>query len=216
MNLSKLQNALITVTRLPRQGMFGNHMPLSWLTGHALQFKSVFSWTLSQMQNGLLCLSFSCVTLLREALVYFYSVYSLQFTVYSLLRLGFKNTSLPMLETREIMLFKNYAPPFILQTLICFSCSHSLSRHSLSEHSFIVRSFVVRILKDRTLIVRTVILQPFIVRACIVHLSENTIVWSIFDFDGITKAERAFVFKLSLCNPFARSVGIFLRAFTRF
>ena len=124
-----------------------------------------------------------------------------------------------MLETREIMLFKNYAPPFILQTLICFSCSHSLSRHSLSEHSFIVRSFVVRILKDRTLIVRTVILQPFIVRAFIVHLSENTIVWSIFDFDGITKAERAFVFKLSLCNPFARSAGIFyplLRAFTRF
>ena len=160
-------------------------------------------------RSAFLCLSFFCVTLLREALVYFYSLF----------RLGFKNTSFPILETREIMLFKNYAPPFILQTLICFSCSHSLSRHSLSEHSFIVRSFVVRILKDRTLIVRTVILQPFIVRACIVHLSENTIVWSIFDFDGITKAERAFVFKLSLCNPFARSAGIFLtclRAFTRF
>ena len=171
--------------------------------------KSVFSSTVSQMQSGLLCWSFSCVTLLREALVYFYSLF----------RLGFKNTSFPILETREIMLFKNYAPPFILQTLICFSCSHSLSRHSLSEHSFIVRSFVVRILKDRTLIVRTVILQPFIVRAFSVHLSENTIVWSIFDFDGITKAERAFVFKLSLCNPFARSAGIFyplLRAFTRF
>ena len=31
--------------------------------------------------------------------------------------------------------------------------------------------------------------------------------------DGITNAERAFVFKLFLCNPFARSAGIFLRAF---
>ena len=28
--------------------------------------------------------------------------------------------------------------------------------------------------------------------------------------DGITNAERAFVFKLFLCNPFARSAGIFL------
>ena len=36
--------------------------------------KSVFSSTVSQMQSGLLCSSFSCVTLLREALVYFYSV----------------------------------------------------------------------------------------------------------------------------------------------
>ena len=27
--------------------------------------------------------------------------------------------------------------------------------------------------------------------------------------DGITNAERAFVFKLFLCNPFARSAGIF-------
>ena len=33
--------------------------------------------------------------------------------------------------------------------------------------------------------------------------------------DGITNAERAFVFKLFLCNPFARSAGIFLQ-FTRF
>ena len=39
------------------------------------------------------------------------------------------------------------------------------------------------------------------------------------ELDGITNAERAFVFKLFLCNPFARSAGIFLtclRAFTRF
>ena len=33
--------------------------------------KSVFSSTVSQMQSGLLCSSFFCVTLLREALVYF-------------------------------------------------------------------------------------------------------------------------------------------------
>ena len=36
--------------------------------------KSVFSSTVSQMQSGLLCSSFSCVTLLREALVYFYAL----------------------------------------------------------------------------------------------------------------------------------------------
>ena len=41
----------------------------------------------------------------------------------------------------------------------------------------------------------------------------------MFELDGITEAGRAFVFKLSLCNPFARSAGIFyalLRAFTQF
>ena len=32
----------------------------------------------------------------------------------------------------------------------------------------------------------------------------------MFELDGITEAGRAFVFKLSLCNPFARSAGIFL------
>ena len=115
-----------------------------------------------------------------------------------MLRLRFTVTSLPILETREIMLFKNYAPPFILQTLICFSCSHSLSRHSLSEHSFIVRSFVVRILKDRTLIVRTFILQPFIVRAFIVHLSGHLtkIVAPIAHmFSDITKAQHAAVWQ---------------------
>ena len=42
--------------------------------------KSVFSSTVSQMQSGLLCSSFSCVALLREALVYFYSLLRLQFT----------------------------------------------------------------------------------------------------------------------------------------
>ena len=36
-----------------------------------LSVKNVSSSTVSQMQSVLLCLSFSCVTLLREALVYF-------------------------------------------------------------------------------------------------------------------------------------------------
>ena len=51
-----------------RQYMFENQ-------GYTV-LKSVFSSTVSQMQSGLLCSSFSCVTLLREALVYFYSVNS--------------------------------------------------------------------------------------------------------------------------------------------
>ena len=32
-----------------------------------------------------------------------------------------------------------------------------------------------------------------------------------FQIDDITNAERAFVFKLFLCNPFARSAGIFFQ-----
>ena len=58
-------------------------------------------------RSAFLCLSFFCVTLLREALVYFYS---LQFTPFGiLLRLGFRDTSLPVLETRETVLSKNHA-----------------------------------------------------------------------------------------------------------
>ena len=45
------------------------------------------------------------------------SLLRLQFTVYSLLRLGFKNTSLPILETRETMLFKNHAIKVIYRQL---------------------------------------------------------------------------------------------------
>ena len=35
----------------------------------------------------------------------------------------------------------------------------------------------------------------------------------MFELDGITEAGRAFVFKLSLFNPFARSAGIFCTVF---
>ena len=38
----------------------------------------------------------------------------------------------------------------------------------------------------------------------------------MFELDGITEAGRAFVFKLSLCNPFARSAGIFFSKSTNF
>ena len=36
----------------------------------------------------------------------------------------------------------------------------------------------------------------------------------MFELDGITEAGRAFVFKLSLCNPFARSAGIFYSVYS--
>ena len=112
--------------------------------------KSVFSSTVSQMQSGLLCSSFSCVTLLREALVYFYS----------LLRSGLHNqhplnhffwARIPSIFLKKM---KSY-----LKTQLCDASSSSM----VSQ-----------------------------------------------------KQKRAFVFKLFLCNPFARSAGILLRAFTRF
>ena len=84
--------------------------------------KSVFSSTVSQMQSGLLCLSFSCVTLLREALVYFYALFRAfisvkqftPFTVYSVqgytvfksypLSLRYRDPAASPLNARQYML----------------------------------------------------------------------------------------------------------------
>ena len=113
-------------------------------------------------RSALMCLSFFCVTLLREALVYFYSLLRLQFT-------PFRVTQSAFVKARR----------------------HG-SIYSLHDcKSFFLARIPSIFLKKVKSYLKTQLCDA----------SSSSMVSQ--------KQKRAFVFKLFLCNLFARSAGIF-------